>query len=95
MASLDDDPATPAPGRPVILEPTPAGLWPVILGVVIALLAPLFGFLIGSGLDGRDSALSPLQLGLIAGIVVGAGGVVVALAGARRLYGTWRAGQDG
>ena len=44
----------PGTGRPVVLEPTPPGLWGVLLGVGLAALAPLFGFLIG-GVLGRQA----------------------------------------
>lgn len=95
MASHDDDATTPAPGRPVVLEPTAPGLWLTVVGAVVALLAPLFGFLIGSAMGmGDASSLSPLYLGLFGGVVVGAGGVAAALIGGRRLYLTWKAEQD-
>ena len=50
------------PGRPVRLVPTPRGFWMTLLGVVVAILAPLFGFLIGSasGMPDGDPLLSPL-----------------------------------
>ena len=38
----------PGPGRPVVLIPAPPGLWWVLLGALVAVLAPLFGFLIGT-----------------------------------------------
>lgn len=76
------------PGRPVVLVPTPPGLWMVLLGVFVAMLAPLFGFLwggtFGSGAD--DQVLSPIYIGLFVGVLVGAVGVVVALFGGVRLY---------
>lgn len=93
MVSHDDD-AMPAPGRPVVLEPTAPGLWLTVVGGVVALLAPLFGFLIGSAMGAGDgSTVSPVYLGLFGGVVIGGCGVLVALLGARRLYLTWKAEQ--
>ena len=59
-----------------------------LLGVVVAILAPLFGFLIGSasGMPDGDPLLSPLYWGLFAGVVVGGLGVVAAVIGGRRLW---------
>ena len=76
------------PGRPVRLVPTPRGFWMTLLGVVVAILAPLFGFLIGSasGMPDGDPLLSPLYWGLFAGVVVGGLGVVAAVIGGRRLW---------
>ena len=78
----------PTPGRPVRLVPTPPGLWAILLGVAVAALAPLFGFLIGSGMGSTDgdATLSPLYWGLFAGVVIGALGVLAALVGGRRLW---------
>jgi len=64
----------PGTGRPVVLEPTPPGLWGVLLGVGLAALAPLFGFLIGGVLgrgDPAEGSFDPLALSLFIGIVVG------------------------
>jgi hypothetical protein len=76
------------PGRPVVLVPTPPGFWPLLLGVAVAALAPLFGFLWGGtlGPGSGDTDFNPIYLGLFFGIVVGALGVVLALWGGMRLY---------
>ena len=42
------------PGRPIRLEPTAPGFWMTILGVAIAALAPLLGFLTGSSFGRPD-----------------------------------------
>lgn len=77
-----------APGRPVRLVPTPRGFWMTLLGVVVAILAPLFGFLVGSasGMPEGDPMLSPLYWGLFVGVVIGGLGVVAAVLGGRRLW---------
>ena len=77
-----------APGRPVRLVPTPPGFWTTLLGVGTAVLAPLFGFLVGSasGAPEGDPVLSPLYWGLFTGVVVGGVGVVAAVIGGRRLW---------
>lgn len=85
--AVDPD-AVPAPGRPVRLVPVAPGFWMVAIGVVIAALAPLFGFLVGvmSGRPvGETAAISPLYWGLFSGVVIGGLGVVLALAGGYRL----------
>lgn len=82
------DDTIPAPGRRVVLEPTPPGLWTLILGFSIAVLAPLFGFLVGSSLgsgDG-DADIDPIYLALFVGVLIGGVGVLIALVGGRRLY---------
>lgn len=76
-------------GRRVILEPTPPGLWPLLLGVALAALAPMAGFLVGSAIGvGDDPAaeFDPMYLALFAGILVGGVGVVIAIAGGWRLW---------
>lgn len=80
--------ASPPPGRRVVLEPTPPGLWSILLGTSLAALGPLFGFLIGSaiGRAEEDAAFSPIALWLFIGIVVGAAGVVLAGWGGVRLW---------
>ena len=77
-----------AMGRPVRLVPTPPGFWMTLLGVVVAILAPLFGFLVGSasGMPEGDPLLSPLYWGLFAGVVIGGLGVVAAVLGGRKLW---------
>ncbi len=69
-------------GRPVVLEPMPAGWWLVIGGTVLAALAPLFGFLVGSMIgEGDGDGMDPIQLWLLLGFLVGAVGVGMALMG--------------
>lgn len=72
----DDTPAP--PGRPVRLEPTPPGFWRVLLGAILALLAPFFGILIGSsvGTPDADSRMDPLYWGFFIGGLVGVLGLV-------------------
>lgn len=76
------------PGRPVRLVPTPPGFWALILGVCGAAFAPLFGFLIGSGMGSTDpgALMLPLYWGLLLGILAGGLGVVVAILGGWRLW---------
>lgn len=84
---MNDD--IPPPGRPVELTPAPTGLWWVILGGCVAVLAPMFGFLVGTILtDNRidHGAFTPLYLGLFLGFVVGGLGVLAVLYGGMRLY---------
>lgn len=77
-----------APGRPVRLVPTPSGFWMTLLGVATAVLAPLFGFLVGSasGMPEDNPLLSPMYWGLFVGVVIGGLGVVAAVIGGRRLW---------
>ena len=62
--------AGPGVSRPVRLEPTAPGFWPLTLGVCIAALAPLFGFLAGvmMGRPADDARFGPLYWGLFIGI---------------------------
>ncbi len=85
-------PTTPPPGRPVVLEAAPRGLWPTLIGAVLALLAPMFGFLVGTSLGpgSGGTAISPIHLGLFLGVVLGGCGVLLAAVGGRRLYRTHR-----
>ena len=68
-------------------EPVAPGQWMTILGLVIAVLAPLAGFLGGSstGAVARENALG---VWLITGLVIGGLGVLVAFVGGQRW---WRA----
>lgn len=86
MTEFIDDPVQ--PGRPVRLSPTPPGFWRLLLGVCVATLAPLFGFLGGSMIGSSDPAvlLGPMYWGLFAGFVVSGAGVAVAILGGRRLW---------
>lgn len=93
MSSTTPDPATvdePASddGRPVVLEPTPPGLWRALLGTAVAVLAPLFGFLIGGtfGAGTTGESVDPMFLSLFTGIVIGGIGVLVALSGGAQLW---------
>lgn len=81
------EPRIPAPGRPVLLEPAPKGLWWVLLGGFVAALAPLFGFLVGV-MVGPDfeAPLPPMYGGLLFGFIVSAGGLLATAYGARTLY---------
>ena len=80
-------------GRPVYLEPTAPGFWTTLCGAVLAVLAPLLGFLIGStmGTGETDSVINPLFMGLFIGVIIGGVGVAIALLGGVRMY---RASQD-
>lgn len=75
------------PGRDIVLEPLPSGMWQIILGAIAAVLGPLFGFLVGSmmGVGDADATVNPMFLALFIGIVVGGVGTVVALLGALRM----------
>ncbi|GAA4282572.1 hypothetical protein GCM10022261_01030 [Brevibacterium daeguense] len=81
----DDTPAP--PGRRVRLEPTPPGFWRLLLGSVLALLAPFFGILIGStlGSPDADSRMEPLYWGFFIGGLIGVVGLVVASFGGATL----------
>ena len=84
--TLDPDSNATAPdlagGRQVVLEPMPPGWWMVIGGTVLAALAPLFGFLVGSMIgEGDGDGMDPIQLWLLLGFLVGAAGVALALMG--------------
>jgi hypothetical protein len=76
------------PGRPVVLEPTPPGMWRVLLGLAVAALAPLLGFLAGSifGAGQIGDKVDPMFLSLFVGIVIGGIGVLVAFSGGARLW---------
>lgn len=91
----DDTPAP--PGRPVRLEPTPPGFWRVVIGALVALLAPLFGILVGSGMGTDDTAsmMGPLYWGFFVGGLIGVVGLVVAGFGAATLRRHSRAGTPG
>jgi hypothetical protein len=86
MTSNDID--MPEPGRRVVLEDTPPGLWRALLGGCLAVLAPLLGFLVGGvfGVGETTDAVDPMFLSLFIGIIIGGIGVLVALAGGARLW---------
>ncbi|MDO5678481.1 MAG: hypothetical protein Q4G35_13380 [Propionibacteriaceae bacterium] len=75
-------------GRPVRLVPVAPGFWAVALGVSLAAIAPLFGFLIGVMTKAPDGEvlLSPIYLGLLVGVLIGGAGVALAVLGGFRLY---------
>ncbi len=75
-------------GRPVRLVPVAPGFWATLLGVAIAALAPLFGFLSGvmSKGAGDDAFMSPIYLGLMVGVIIGGLGVALAVFGGIRLW---------
>lgn len=86
------------PGRPVDLIPAPKGLWWVILGGCTAVLAPMFGFLIGTILtDNRidHGVFTPMYLGLFLGFVLGGLGLVGVLYGGWNLYRHYQANPPG
>ena len=94
--ALIHDDTVPAPGRPVELVPAPRGLWLVLLGAGVALLAPMAGFLVGV-LVGPDyqAPLPPMFGGLLFGFIVGGLGVIAAAIGGRRLYLDAKARREG
>lgn len=75
-------------GRPVRLVPVAPGFWATLLGVAIAALAPLLGFLSGvmSKDAGDDAFMSPIYLGLMVGVIIGGLGVALAVFGGIRLW---------
>jgi len=87
-APTPDSLPLPQPGRPIELVPTPRGTWLLLLGGGLALLGPLFGFLIGSAMGAGEggSDLSPIQLSLFLGVIAGGLGILMAMLGGRRLY---------
>jgi hypothetical protein len=87
-ASVDEDLDGPGVGRPVVLEPTPPGMWRALLGTAVAVLAPLLGFLVGGsfGAGTVGDSVDPMFISLFIGIVIGGIGVLVALSGGARLW---------
>ena len=81
----------PAPGRPIRLEAVAPGFWMTTLGVCIAALAPLLGFLIGvMSRQPQGEGISPIYLGLFSGVIVGGLGVASAVIGGIRLWRHYR-----
>ena len=78
--------------RDMVLTPVPAGSWPLMLGLALAGLGPLGGFLAGSmagiaeSTDGASPVFSAIYLYLFIGIAIGALGVLMAGFGGLRLY---------
>ena len=70
-----------------VSEPVAPGQWMTILGLIVAVLAPLVGFLGGSstGAVARENALG---VWLIVGLVIGGLSVLLAFVGGQRW---WRA----
>lgn len=87
-ASGDEHLDGPGVGRPVVLEPTPSGMWRALLGTAVAVLAPLLGFLVGGsfGAGTVGESIDPMFISLFTGIVIGGVGVLVALSGGARLW---------
>ena len=85
--STDPELTARSAGRQVTLTPVPPGVWLIVGGGIVAALAPMFGFLIGSviGSTTDKSDLSPIYLFLFGGIAVGGLGVGAVLLGARRV----------
>jgi hypothetical protein len=74
-------------GRPIRLTPVPRGFWLVVLGGGVAVLAPLFGFLVGTilGADDEIVGTSPIFLFLFIGFLLAGVGLAAALFGVRRI----------
>ena len=74
-------------GRPIRLTPVPPGVWLVILGGGAAVLAPLFGLLIGAirGAEQETFGVSSIFLFLFLGFFVAGAGLGIALLGVRRI----------
>lgn len=85
---MSDDLTLQSQGRQIRLEPLAPGLWGMILGLVLAALGPLFGFLGGSiiGPGPGGASLNPMYLSLFVGILAGALGLAVAAFNGYRLY---------
>ncbi|GAA3347307.1 hypothetical protein GCM10020358_61590 [Amorphoplanes nipponensis] len=77
----------PEPGRRIRLTPVPPGVWLVVLGGGVAVLGPLFGFLIGTvlGTERETLGMSPIYLFLFLGFLVAGAGLGLAGLGVRRI----------
>ena len=75
----DPSPTRPAPGEPWDTR----GLRRVVIGSIIAVLGPLFGFLAGSmvGMSPDGRGADPMFLWMFAGLAVGAAGAFLAFLG--------------
>lgn len=67
-------------------SPTQRGIWMIVFGSVLAVLAPLAGFLGGTkaGASVADQDIDPLLQWLIAGLGIGGIGVLLASVGMLR-----------
>lgn len=85
--SADDHHTSQEPGRGIELTPVPPGGSLLVLGIVLAVLGPLAGFLAGSVVGMGDPAqrVNPMFLYLFAGFVLGGLGLGVAGLGGLRL----------
>lgn len=93
--ATDDAPVP--PGRPVRLVPTPPGFWRAVGGVIVAMLAPFFGILIGSTMGSTEGTgrMDPLYWGFFIGCVLGALGLVSLGLGARTMIRAARSAEPG
>lgn len=72
----------------MVLTDTRPGLWSTLIGVVVLVLAPMFGFLVGSSIGPGEpgDGLGPLYWGLFVGVLIGGCGGLLALAGGWRMW---------
>ncbi|WP_220144885.1 hypothetical protein [Actinoplanes hulinensis] len=77
----------PEKGRPIQLIPVLPGVWLIILGAGVAVLGPLFGFLVGSILGAQEETfgMNSIYLFLFLGFLVAGAGLGTALLGVRRV----------
>ena len=63
-------------------------MWRALLGMAVAVLAPLLGFLVGGilGVGTVGDSIDPMVLSLFIGIIIGGVGLLVALSGGARLW---------
>jgi uncharacterized membrane protein len=80
--------AGPRPGNDVEEPINLLGMWQVILGAAVAVLAPLAGFLGGTmaGSQDPDERVDALLAWMVGGIIVGGIGALVALVGGLRWH---------
>jgi hypothetical protein len=93
--ATEPDPNSTA-GRPIVLTPVPRGVWLIIIGTGVTVLAPLFGFLTGSVLGTADetAGVSSIFLFLFLGFLVAGVGLGIAVLGVRRLLRSRRTAAD-
>ena len=77
-----------SPVAPSSSSPTRRACGGRLLGLAVAVLAPLFGFLVGGifGAGTVGDSIDPMFLSLFIGIMIGGIGVLVALSGGARLW---------